>query len=175
MMDKIIIPPEALEDRETFRNWYIRICQQIFPNQNGSEHIFKFKLTGEDQEKLKLIERIMQYTNLIYNGDFSLIPYKNKRRKLNCKYSDVLGITIYILRNYYEITTTQLGKLLNMNHSSITYHAIKHSNLIPFEPEHKKKYIKLVTLLEYEKIIPVIEEGKTHSKWVLPTVLPRQK
>lgn len=173
MMDKIIIPPEALKDRETFRTWYIRVCQQLFPNRNSEEFVVKFKLTGEELEQVKLIEEIMRYANLIYHGDFSVIPYKNKRRKLNCKYSDILGIAIYVMKNYYDITVVRLGKLLNMNHSSITYHVLKHKKLIPFEPDHQKKYLKLITLLEYEKIIPITERDGVNPKWVLPHGLPK--
>lgn len=173
MMQQIIIPLEAIKDAEAFRTWYIAMRQKLFYMENKQEIITKFKLIGEKLEQVKVIEEIMRYVNLVYHDDFSLIPYRNKNRKLNCKYADILGIAVHVIKKYYQITVAELGKLLNMNHSTVSYHILKHARLIPFEPEHTKNYFKLLIILEHEKIIPIVERDGINPKWVLPNGLSK--
>lgn len=172
-MSQINIPLEALKDEETFRYWYARISQQLFPV--SSKHHLK-NMTNEIYDKrLEKVECIMKYVNMMYNKEFVLIPYRQKKRKLKCKYADIMGTTIYIIRANFNITVVELGKLLNISHTTVSYYIKKHAGLIKIDPKYKEKYLKLVRILEDEKIIPITKNSKSDSKWLLPDVLSDEK
>lgn len=170
-MGQIYIPVEALKDRETFKDWYYRLCNQLFPDDKDADKSAKFKLTENDLEQVKLIERIMQCANLIYYGDYQLVPYKEKNRKLRSRYADIVGVAVYIIRNYYDINIQDIGKLFHLHHSSISYYLKKHGGLVRLNYKYKEQYLKLIRLLEDEKIIPIAQEGRPYTKQLLPTVL----
>lgn len=163
-MTKIFVPQEALESPETFMDWYQRMSLQIFAgtNANSRQKIF----TEDDTYALKIVEQVMKYANLIYNNDFSVIPYREKNKKLACGYSDIMSVTISIIMNNYVTSLVRLGHIIGLNHSTVIHHIKKHKgNLLYLD--YKSKYCELLIMLQNEGYIPTIKTMEPKSKRVL--------
>lgn len=169
----IIIPQDALINRQRFEDWYLMIANQLFPY--SPHEVKKFEIEQDDSKKLALFETILCKVNLVYNGDSDLIDYRHKNRKLSQRKSDVMSTTIYIIRNYYKISSTKLGKLINMNHATVLHHYKKQAAYNDVDKNHRIKYLRLIKHLQDEKIIPFTQEGRPYSKRILSDVLSTKK
>jgi len=172
-MKPIIIPEHALINKTRFEDWYLSIANQLFPSTRYD--MIRLEIKGDDSKIVTLFEDILFSVNLIYNGNPRLIDYRNKNKKLNKYKSDMMSVAFYVIRSYYKIGTTKLGKLLNMNHATILHHCKKQAGFNESDKENRIKYLRLIKHLQDEKIIPIATESKSNTKRVLPNVLSGQK
>ena len=180
-MSGITISHEVFESREKFEDWYITTVNALFPSDPIlTDQIYivsktftpeKLKLFDNDDENILLFERILVSVNLIYNGDDSLIDYKNKRRKLNAAKSTIFSVAVYIIKTYYDLNYTKLAKLLKMNHATVIYHYEKQAGLNDLTKLNKINYLRLLKHLKNEKIISVAQESRSDSKRLLSSSL----
>ena len=61
----IIIPQDALINRQRFEDWYLMIANQLFPHSH--HEVKKFEIEQDDSKKLALFETILCKVNLVYN------------------------------------------------------------------------------------------------------------
>lgn len=152
-MQQIIVPPQALIDEQTFLKWSDYIVNKLFRRKGD----LKYDFYKDDVEKIKIIDAISLYVNLIYHDNFTEVKFLDKNRKLACDPSEVIGMTCLIIRSYYKITVVQLGKLVNMHHSTVLYHIKKHKGRMTI-PTYRKKHKQLLKLLSYERLIPETQD-----------------
>jgi hypothetical protein len=167
-MDNICVPNEALRNHLTFKDWYERVAYQLFQAELIQD---KFKLMFTDEEKIKLIEEIMVRTNLIFNDRAELVNYKGKKnRKWDSKITNIVSIASVIVLSNFKITYTKLGSLLGVNHSTLIYYVKRHAAYC-VSRDYRAKYFKLLTQLQYERIIPTTQDEGSNPKRLLSAVL----
>lgn len=152
-MEPLIVPAEALESREKFERWHMITSNHLFPYN-------PYKITRKElrdkQLRSTIFDAILKAVNYIYNGDKTLIDYKRGIKKFNQYDSEVIGLTIYIMRTHYQISYTNIGDIIQKDHANVIYHYKKHAGLIELTQKNRMNYMKLLKHLQDEEIIPVI-------------------
>lgn len=69
------------------------------------------------------------------------IRYTRSRKK---EFVQIKCAIVNVMRRYYSASTLQLGKLLDMHHTTIIHHSKDHSSRYRFEPDYAALYDKLV-------------------------------
>jgi hypothetical protein len=154
-MSDICVPNSALESEEEFRNWYLRMTARLFPQ---VEKVYVSEIPTDEIEAsiVKTFERILSWTNFIYNNDWSVIPYKNKSGRATKKFLDVISTACNILLSYYDIAKKSFARMININHSNILYYIRRHNASCMYK-EYVRNYNKLLICLRDEGIISTIQ------------------
>ena len=152
-MEQIIVPPEALESREKFDRWHMITSNHLFPY---NPYKSTKKELMDKELRRTIFDAILKAVNYIYNGDNVVIDYKKGIKKFNQHDSEVIGLTIYIMRTHYQISYTDIGDIIQKDHANVIYHYKKHAGLIELTQKNRINYMRLLKYLQDEEIIPVI-------------------
>ena len=154
-MNDICVPNSALESEEEFREWYLRMTARLFPQ---VQKVYVPEIQEKDVEIniISTFERILSWTNYIYNNDWSIIPYQNKNGRATKKFIDVISTACNILLSYYDIAKKSFARMINLNHSNITYYIRRHNSSCMYK-EYVRKYNKLLICLRDEGIISTVQ------------------
>lgn len=152
----LIVPPDSLLSPKTFREWFKLTHDQLF---------------GKPEVSIELIESMLATANGVFNNQPYIPLYKEKNRKVSSKLGDVFCVTIEIIMSKFEITYSQLGKIIGLHHATLIYYRKRHEGHSTTNKKYYQNYQKTIKLLEDERVIPIIETKKSNSKWILSDVL----
>jgi len=161
----IFIPQDALASGKTFTDWFYFTHNQLFEKEIPIKNE-RNELPASEEECYVLLEKIMKETNYIFTGSLKTFDWKNKKKKYDSTKGGIIGVTIYIMMNYYDCTYNKLGTLLNLNHSTVVYY-VKKTNGYMQVKSYKTKYLQILTKLQHERVIPIAKTKKLKSKLVL--------
>lgn len=150
-MSDIYIPEFALKDEDEFKKYILNLYAHLFRGKLFSE--YKPYLPEKEEGQKKLIEDIMQVVNFYTTGKLEVPSYREKKRKCASTITKVLVITCEVLRTNFEIKNKDLARLLNVNHTSITYYAHKFNDFCIYK-NFKYLYVRIVLELVQRNIIP---------------------
>lgn len=168
-MNQIYVPEAALRNHLTFKEWYERVAYQLF--EDAINHQNKFDISKLDHgQRVDLIEKIMRHTNNIFFDNPELIDYKTKNRKWNCRKTDIISTTCVILLSNFKITYKAVGELIGIGHATVIYYIKRHAGCCA-SSNYKAKYLKLLTQLQYERIIPTIKNSGHQPQQLVSTLL----
>jgi iron-sulfur cluster repair protein YtfE (RIC family) len=69
------------------------------------------------------------------------VRYTRSRKK---EFVQIRCAIVNVMRRYYSASTVQLGRLLDMHHTTIIHHSKDHSSRYRFEDDYASLYDKLV-------------------------------
>ena len=69
------------------------------------------------------------------------VRYSRSRKK---EYVQIKCAIVNVMRRYYSASTVQLGRLLDLHHTTIVHHSKDHSSRYRFEPDYAELYDKMV-------------------------------
>lgn len=69
------------------------------------------------------------------------VRYSRSRRR---EFVQIKCAIVNVMRRYYSTKTVQLGRLLNLHHTTVVHHSNDHSSRYRFEPEYAELYDKMV-------------------------------
>lgn len=168
-MNQIYVPEAALRSHLTFKEWYERVAYQLF--EDAIDHQNRFDISKLDRgQRVDLIERIMRHANNIFFDNPELIDYKTKNRKWNCRKTDITSTTCVILLSNFKITYKALGELIGLHHTTVIYYVKRHAAYC-VSSDYRTKYLKLLTQLQYERIIPIIKNSGHQPQQLVSTLL----
>lgn len=173
-MGQILVPEWAMNNKENFTKWFCLIYNQLYET-NPNLELLTNNLTHYSLEnRIKIVEKIMQKVNLIMFGNNSIPAYKNKDRKVNCKIGDVLCVTSYILRTYFNMTYLEIAKSIGcISHSTSHYYVKTHIGRMNINKKYNSRFEQLITILKDEKLILYTKEVQFDAQRVLLDVLSR--
>jgi iron-sulfur cluster repair protein YtfE (RIC family) len=93
------------------------------------------------------------------------IRYTKTRKK---EFVQIKCAIVNVMRRYYSTSTLQLGRLLDLHHSTIIHHSKDHSSRYRFESDYATLYDKLVRhamskseTISTEKMIELMKSALT--------------
>lgn len=69
------------------------------------------------------------------------IRYVTQRKK---EYVQIRSALVNVMRRYYSATTVQVGRFLNMHHTTVIHHSKDHSSRYRFEDDYANLYDQMV-------------------------------
>lgn len=69
------------------------------------------------------------------------IRYIRARKK---EYVQIKAAIVNVMRRYYSATTVQVGRLMNLHHTTVIHHTKDHASRYRFEDDYASLYDKLV-------------------------------
>lgn len=162
-MSDLCIPNSAMESQEEFHKWYVRMSTRLFP---GVERIYvpqiEDKVIVKDLEKT--FDRILSWTNFIFNRSWDILPYKNNKQKQSNKpkgatrgVTDVISAAVSIMMGYYSLIQENLAKIMSINRSTISYYIKRHKANCMYK-DYLRKYNELLICLRDEGLILTSKE-----------------
>lgn len=168
-MSDIYVPPSALRSQLTFKDWYERVSYQLFQDAVESPPKFDLeKLTPE--QNIEFVETVMRHVNNVFYDNPELIDYKTKNRKYSCRKTDIISTTCIILLTNFKITYKEVANIFKLNHSTIIYYVKRHAAYCA-TGHYRSKYLRLLTQLQYERIIPTVKDKGYEPQQLVSTLL----
>jgi hypothetical protein len=168
-MNPICVPPEALKDEEAFTAWFRRMKSSLFlavdPNETSIDALTSTEVIS------RKFDIICRYYNLIFNGTDNTTRLDKTKRKHNSKTIDVVSTACVIILERFNVTLMGVGSAVSLNHSTLIYYRKRHTGRLAIR-DFRSKYLRLIQLLEHERIIPAIKTEESESERVLSAILP---
>jgi hypothetical protein len=172
-MGQLLVPEWATQSKESFREWFCLIYSQLYEQPHDQKVLRKHINFYPPEERIKIVEAIMQRVNLVLNGRNVVPEYKEKKKKVNCKIGDVLCITAYVLKTEFTVTLQDIATLFSCkSHCTILYYVRNHQGRCDTSRRYRTNYENLLKILTDERLIPVAQETQTEPKRILHPVLP---
>lgn len=169
-MDPICVPPNALESAEDFTVWFKKTRAMLYPEIDYEDSGIN-SLTTHEKVQNKF-DTICRFYNLIFHGNDNTIDVVTKNRKHRCSKIDIIATVSEIILSRFQIRYIDLCRVIKVHHTTLIYYRKRHQGSLASR-EFKTKYLRLISILEHERIIPAIEGEEPESKWVLSSVLSR--
>jgi len=172
-MGQLLVPEWATQNKETFREWFCLIYSQLYEQPADNRILRKHINFYPPEERVRIVENIMQRVNLVLHGRNIVPEYKEKKKKVNCKIGDVLCITSHILRTQFTVTLQDIATLIGCKSHCTALHYVKtHRGRCETSKRYRKNYENLLKILADERLIPIAQETQTEPKRILHPVLP---
>jgi len=170
-MGQLLVPEWATQNKETFREWFCLIYSQLYEQPHDQRILRKHLNFYPMEERIKIVEAIMQRVNLVLNGKNVIPEYRQKNKKVNCKTGDVLSVTAYVLKTEFTVTLQDIATLFGCKSHCTALHYIKtHKGRCETQRRYRTNYEKLLKILADERLIPITQEAQPDAKRVLHTV-----
>lgn len=166
-MDCIIVPENALKDKEAFKQWFSSVYREMFEAPVVTNTLGKNGFPNNEEEALKLVETIMEVVNLALFGNPTVPNYKNKKKKYPTRVSDVLAVTAFILREQYNVLLINIGKFINVNHATVIYYFKKVDAMFFTSKKFAATYARILLSLNKSGIIPTIRLEREELRTIL--------
>jgi hypothetical protein len=186
----LIVPKEIVASQTLFQKWFLDTYRHLYGG-DGTDIDAEIKVSYDAMTLPATIEGMQIYlqdvlriANMIFHRkldypDF-LLPHsrdtihhkKGKRIGASTELGDLLAISCAAIVTHHKITYTRLGEALGISHCSVVYYLKRHKNMMSYDKIYKIAYLKFLTALKNERLIPPIKIEKRNTKWLLHPILP---
>ena len=171
-MGQLLVPEWATQTKESFREWFCLIYSQLYEQPPDDRKLKKHLNFYSMEDRIKIVEAIMQRVNLVMFGKNMVPEYRQKNKKVNCKVGDVLCVTAYVLKTEFVVTLQDIARLFGCKSHCTPLHYIKnHKGRCDTQRRYRTNYENLLKVLRDERLIPAVEETQSNPKRVLSNVL----
>lgn len=153
-MSDIYIPEFALKDEDEFKKYILNLHAHLFKGKVFGP--YKPDLPEKFENQLKLLEDVMQVVSFYITGKLEVPPYRAKNKKCNSEITKILIMTCEIIRTHFIIRNIQIARLLNVNHTTITYYGHRFNDFCVYK-DFKYLYVRIVLDLVKRKILTEVK------------------
>lgn len=171
-MQEICIPEDALKDEDSFKDWSIKTCMNLFPDSKLTARLLPLREPSEIKEYFDAILKYVTFVfkedrSKVYDRKFNLNPQSNK---LNCLTVDLVSIACVVVMSHWKVGCSLMGRAIGKHHSTIIYYRKRHHNYLMMK-DYKIKYLRLLNALYDKGIIYTIKASEPNAQRILRAAL----